>query len=106
MSGRERVKGVWPLELSGTVLLIDVSEALTLLAILHQAGCCQDEQYVHADEGEYSRENVVDENVGETRQGRGAALDQLGSSGTRACGVCNESRRGAVEVTAALELDG
>lgn len=92
-----------PLELPGTILLVDVSETLTLLAVLHQAGCCQDEQYVHADEGEYSRENVVDENVGEARQGRGAALDQLGSGRTRACGVCDKSRRSAVEVTAALE---
>ena len=80
---RERVKGVQPLELPGTVLLVDVSEALTLLAVLHQASCCQNEQYVHADKGEHSRENVVDENVGEACQGRGAAFDQLGRSEER-----------------------
>jgi len=91
--------------LPGAVLLVNVSESLTLLAVFHQAGSCQDEQYVDANEREHSREDVVDENVGETCQGRGAALDQLGSSGTRAGGVSNESRRGAVEITTALELE-
>ena len=93
------------LELPGAVLLVNVSESLTLLAVLHQAGCCQNEQYVDANEREHGCENVVDENVGETRQGRGAALDQLGGGGTGAGGVGDKRRRCAVEVTTALKLD-
>lgn len=92
------------LELPGTVLLVNVAESLALLAVLHQAGCRQDETDVDADHAEDGREDVVDESVGKGRQGRGASSHKRGGGGTRAGSVGDEGRRRAVEVATALEL--
>jgi hypothetical protein len=75
-----------------------------LLAILEQASRGHDEECVEADHAEQRREDVVDEDVGETGDGRGATPHQGRGRGAGAGGIGHEGGRGGVKVTAAVEL--
>lgn len=103
--GRRRgTHGRRPLESTVACLLVDVAIALALLAVLEEHGGADDEEGVDADHTEHGGENVVDEDVGETRDRGGAALLECGGGRARALNIGDEGRRRAVEVSAALEL--
>lgn len=89
---------------SDAVLLVDVPESRTLLAVLEQGCDGHDHGHVDAHHAEHSSEDVVDEDVGERGQGGGAALEQCRRGRARAGGVRDEGRSRAVKVAAALEL--
>ena len=94
-----------PLCLEGApALLVNVAETLTLLALLEQAGRGHDEDGVDADHAKHGGEDVVDEDVGERGDGRGAPAHEGSSRGAGAHGIGDEGGRGAVEVAAAGEL--
>jgi len=86
------------------VLLVDVAEALALLAVLVQAGSGEDEHAGHAAHAEDGGEDVINKNVGEAADGYRAAAHEGGGSRAGAGGVGDEGRGGAVEVAAAVEL--
>lgn len=85
-------------------LLVDVAEALALLAVLEDHGEADDEEGVDADEAEDGGEDVVEEDVGEGRHGADAAALQGGGGGRLADVIRDEGWRGAIEVATAIEL--
>lgn len=87
-------------------LLVNMAEALALLALLEQARRGHDEDGVDADHAEHGGEDVVEEDVGERGDGRGAPAHEGRGRGAGARRVGDEGGRGTVEVAAAGELGG
>lgn len=83
---------------------VNVAEAGALLAVLEQACGGEQQHGVNARHAEDGGEDVVDKDIGETRDGRRAASHQRRSGGRGAGGVGHEGGRGAVEEAAAGEL--
>ncbi len=81
-----------------------MAEALALLAVAHEAHGGHDEDGVEADDAEQRREDVVDEDVGEGRDGRRAPAHDGCRGLGRAGRVGDEGRGRAVAVPAAGEL--
>lgn len=89
---------------TGIALLVNVAEALVLLAVLCQAGRGEDQHAVDAAHAKDGGEDVVDEDVGETRD-RGRAPAHQGRRRRAGAGsIGDEGRRSAVEVATAVEL--
>lgn len=88
-----------------TGLAVDMAEALPLLAVLQQTGGSHDHDNIDTNHSEHSGENVVDENVGEGRDGCRTPAHEGRSCRARAHGICPEERRCAVEIATAVELD-
>lgn len=95
-----------PLESAVASLLVDVAVALALLAVLEEHRGADDEESVDADHTEDGGEDVVDEDVRETRDRGGASLLEGGRGRAGALRIGDEGGRRAVEVSAAFELVG
>lgn len=89
---------------SRTTLLVDMSIALPLLAIPQQYRRHENKDQVDAHDGEGARKDIVQEIVGEGRQGRDATALSSCHKAINTDGVHDERRRGMIQVSAADEL--
>lgn len=90
---------------SGASLFVDEPVPFALLSVLEKGGHGHDQENLNADHTEHSSEDIVHEGVSEWADRRNTSLLEGRGRRARAGSVRDEGGGGAVEITAATELE-